>query len=201
MKHRRMRRQLGAAVVAAAMLSACSGGGHAAPKATVPVERTTTTTNPYAVPAVIDVAYVNKVLAALDHLSGDATRILLQQRQLSPDYVAHLRAFLSDEGVRALENINQAELAAGLKDYRQTPGDPHTTVVRSIRLARDCLYTETRRDLGAITTSPQRIYELYTALKPLPPERDSAHLNPTGWQVVLDEPVSSSHQGEDPCVA
>lgn len=70
-------------VVAALALaaSACSSSTGAArpPSATVGTETPrTTTTNPYAVLAVIDTAYVNRVLAGLDAAVGGVTRLVVR---------------------------------------------------------------------------------------------------------------------------
>ena len=90
-----------AAVAALALLAspACSRGGGergsagAGPTATVGTEPPrTTTTNPYAVPAVIDIAYVNRVLAGLDAVIGDVTRIVVRTRTIPPDAYDRLKA-------------------------------------------------------------------------------------------------------------
>ena len=69
---RRVRRVLRRVVALALLLTACSSG-HRVPTAQVR-PAPPTTADPYAVPAVIDIAYVNRVLAALDQVDGDATR-------------------------------------------------------------------------------------------------------------------------------
>lgn len=58
--------------------------------ATVPAP--TTTTNPYAVPAVIDAAYVTKVTAALDKVLGDAIRSMVAAGTITTDGYDRLRA-------------------------------------------------------------------------------------------------------------
>jgi len=68
------------AVAVLMTLAACKESGSASPPvngATVPTAApTTTTTNPYAVPQVIDAAYFNRVLAGLDAVEGDVVASL-----------------------------------------------------------------------------------------------------------------------------
>ena len=64
-------------LAAGVLVGACGGGGNdepLGPTATVP--QGTTTTNPYAVPPVIDEPYVNRVLAGLDQGVGDIVRLV-----------------------------------------------------------------------------------------------------------------------------
>lgn len=81
--------------ICALLLGACAGepAAPAVPSATVRTEpATTATTNPDAVPAVIDAPYVNRVLAWFDQAEGDIARSIMTSRSLAPDDVARLRA-------------------------------------------------------------------------------------------------------------
>ena len=77
-----------------AVLLACAAcGGNdkpLGPAATVP--QATTTTNPYAVPPVIDEAYVNHVLAGLDQAVGDITRLIVNDGRVSDEAADRLEA-------------------------------------------------------------------------------------------------------------
>lgn len=87
------------AAVCLAVLTSCTGEAPAdLPSATVPTApATTTTTNPYAVPDIIDIAYLNRVLAWFDQAEGDILRSTMSSRSLAPEDVARLRALhLSD---------------------------------------------------------------------------------------------------------
>src|SRR5438105_629499 len=88
----RTRRSLTALLVAmAAALGACKGSSEPlGPAATLPVG--TTTTSPYAIPAVIDEAYVNRVLAGLDHAVGDVTREVLSEGSVTSGVKSRLAA-------------------------------------------------------------------------------------------------------------
>lgn len=98
------RTALPAALAALALLAsaACSDGGGASKGsaganptlATEPPR--TTTTNPYAVPAVIDVAYVNRVLLGLDAAVGDIVRLIIQTRNIPPEALDRLSAVYAE---------------------------------------------------------------------------------------------------------
>src|SRR3954447_16713594 len=78
-------------------LAACSpssadrgAAGNSIPPATDPP--TTTTTNPYAIPTVIDAAYVNRVLAGLDAVNGEAVRLVVRSKTIPREAYDRLRA-------------------------------------------------------------------------------------------------------------
>jgi hypothetical protein len=66
------------------------------PRTNTTVAPPTTTTNPYAVPAVIDAAYVNRVLASFDALLGDVLRIVLRTNTIPPEAYDRLKAIYAD---------------------------------------------------------------------------------------------------------
>ena len=82
-----------AALALTAPVACSSGSDKAGPTATVATEPApTTTTDPYAVPATIDVAYVNKVLAGLDAAVGDVTLLVVRTRTLTQEAYDRLKA-------------------------------------------------------------------------------------------------------------
>ena len=85
-------------VVTTLVVAACSSGsGEAEQRTTVPTAPAlTTTTNPYAVPEVIDAAYVNRVLTGLDAAVGDVVRIVLAAGHVTPESLDRLEAL--DQG-------------------------------------------------------------------------------------------------------
>ena len=98
-----MRRRLlvlGGAVVLA--VAACSSGSHrSSPPTTVPVTSTSAVPvaggpNPDVVPPVITVAYVNAVFAALNHINGNAARLLVDDGQFTNNVRSILRAIYND---------------------------------------------------------------------------------------------------------
>ena len=80
-----------AAAVVAVGVAGCGGddsGAADGPTASVP----TVPPDPYAVPAVIDEAYVNRVLAALDQAVGDVVRMVVSTKSYPPDAIERLQA-------------------------------------------------------------------------------------------------------------
>ncbi len=84
-------------------VAACSGPSHrsttptsvpapptSAPSTSAP--STVSATDPYAVPRVITVAYVNSVLAALAHVSSEGARAFAASRQINASVKADLGA-------------------------------------------------------------------------------------------------------------
>ena len=75
----------------------------------------TTTANPYAVPAVIDATYVNRVLAGLDALKGDATREIIRAKTITTDAFDRLRAIYdSNEFLQLTIDGLEADVREGL---------------------------------------------------------------------------------------
>jgi len=100
--------------------AACSGGGGGAGSAanlatssvvaTSAVTVTTTTTpatiDPYAIPKVIDAAYVNRVLAALYAVDGDAVREVLASGQVEASAISkQSQIFSGDQLAIELRNL------------------------------------------------------------------------------------------------
>src|SRR5436305_12121423 len=78
----------------------------------------TTTTNPYAVPTVIDAAYVNRVLAGLDAINGDVTRQVVSTRTIPRDAYDRMRALYGDDHWLQLRiDSFQSDLRRNLAGY------------------------------------------------------------------------------------
>ena len=162
------------------MLSACGGGGHTTTGATVP--RATTTTDPYAVPATIDIPYLNRVFVALDHINGEATRLIVAARRITPEAAELLHAVYADDEFKVQAEGWNNSIDAGLTTFRSVPGD-RTTQVGHIRTVRPtCVALDATRDYNAIRSQPVAPSEALIAL-----ERHVAdQLNPTPWRIASD---------------
>ncbi len=91
--------------VALLVLAACGGDKEPlGPTATVP--QPTTTTDPYAVPAVIDEAYVNRVLAGLDQAVGDIVRLVVSTRDIPPEVIDRLKAMYVGDALQLKSTIS-----------------------------------------------------------------------------------------------
>lgn len=181
-----------AMMVVLTVAAACSDGEAqvGVPSATVGTEApTTTTTNPYAVPAVIDAAYVNRVLGGLDQIAGNITREVFRSRSISDQVVQQLRAIYStDPNVQLEIDLFQELARSGFASLRDPPGNQVTKVEELITAESRCIFARVSRDLSAVskeTTGPSpRRY--WVALVPLDPARDVNGLNGTSWAYRYD---------------
>lgn len=191
-----------AGLAAATVLASCSrGADKGAVGATVPTTaRVTTTTDPYAVPPVIDIAYVNRVLAALDAAVGDVTRLVIRDRSVSPEAKDRLSALYLGEYLQLTLDSYDQELQGGLQGARPNPGNRKTTVSRLISATPGCIFVEASRDFSAVSTNVDpALSRLWVGLKPVSAEQ--AGLNPTHWSYVVDGFSQGRTQPENPCVA
>jgi hypothetical protein len=184
-----------------ALVSACSSPSHAAdpPSPSAPAS-TTAPADPYAVPRVITVAYVNSVLKALFSVYGNATRSLVAAHALTPSVEADLRAmYLSpfyEDQIRAAE----ISLQGAISNVRTPPGNPDVTVERLLATSSTCIFIQTKTDLAAVLkeSTPSAASEYYElALKP--PSIDPRDLNPTPWAIGFNVAYQTPTRATDPC--
>lgn len=195
-----------AASLVLAALPACSSppADTARPSATVRTEPvTTTTTNPYAVPAVIDVAYVNRVLAGLDAAVGDAVRMVTKAKGIPPEAYDRLKAVYADPDrlQRAIDGL-QRDVRNHFIDYRLPPGNAVTVTTQLITSRQTCIFAQVSRDYSTVGTNPLPNLDVqWIGLKPINYDRDPGHLNPTQWTFVYDGFQSDRSQPPNPCVS
>lgn len=190
-------------LLVAVLMAACNGGdGPTVDTLPPPVETTSTTVVDYAVPAVIDAAYVEKVMAALDRVYGDAIRTLAVERQITEPFLSRLAAIYGDKQFDLAQRAWVRDVADGLDDLQSPPGDPATVVQRAVRLDADCIVAAVERTFRAVrdpvTSTPQK----YVALVPRPEGRDPRSFNPTPWMMSYDGFVAEPAGAEpaSPCV-
>jgi hypothetical protein len=120
--------------------------------ATVPTAApTTTTTDPYAVPAVIDIAYVNRVLAGLDAIQGDVLRAVKASGAISPDTIERVRAFHTNlQAAELLINLYQFEMARAFSNHHSLPGNAVSKVDVILTVRVSCIYAQVDRDTSAL---------------------------------------------------
>jgi hypothetical protein len=157
--------------------------------ATVPTAApTTTTTDPYAVPAVIDIAYVNRVLAGLDAVMGDVIRLIVSTRIIPREAADRVRAVYATDHLLnlTLDGFSQ-DVAAGLEDYRREPGNRVTKVSQVIEASPSCIFASVTTDYSAISAHGGSSSSLsWVALVPRNPSRDPFSFNETGWMLRYD---------------
>jgi len=164
---------------------------------------TTTTTNPYAVPAVIDAAYVNRVLAGLDAVVGDAVRIVVATRNLPPEALDRLRAvYAEDERLQREIDGAQRDLRNGFANIRPNPGNKLTKVTELITATPACIFGRVRRDYSLVSTNTlPGLEDQWVGLKPIDPSRDRNRYNPTPWVFVYDGFPKDRSRPPDPCAS
>lgn len=162
----------------------------------------TTTTNPYAVPAVIDEAYVNRVLAGLDQVMGDANRALILARTITAEVYDRLRAIYGNNNLLQLVvDAIEDEARSGFVGYKAEPGNRLTTVTRLITSNPTCVFASVQRDYSAMSPAPSRPESQWIALKPLEPPRDPHGYNQTSWAIIYDGFSRDRSQPINPCSA
>lgn len=164
---------------------------------------TTTTTNPYAVPAVIDVAYVNRVLAGLDAQLGEALRQVVRSRTIPRETYDRLRAMYATDGSLQLAiDLFQSAIRRDFAGYTGTPGNQITTVSELLTSKQGCIFARVKRDYsaigpGATATSDKN----WVALNRLTATRDPAGYNLVGWALLYEGFGPDRTQPPDPCVS
>lgn len=211
-------------VAAVGMLAtACGGGGDegAGPTATVggsgtvvdgsgatstsapEPDSTTTTTfagDPYAVPEVIDVAYVNRVLAGLDQAVGDIVREVVAAKSLLQPVMERLVAVYQGEHLQLTLDLLQEDQRTAFAGYQEPPGNRRTTVHELLSATSRCIFAEARRDYSAVATKPPGSpSQLWIRLEPLPPGRGPAGVNATNWILTYDGFQPGRLPPEKPC--
>lgn len=186
-------------LVAALLLGACNGGdGDDDDTLPPPVS----TTVDYSVPEVIDVAYVEKVMEALDHVYGDAIRILAREREITKDFLEHLAAIYTPSEFELVQDVWVKDVASGLEGLLPTPGDPVTTVVRMVRADSDCIVSAVTRSFAATreqTDPPSQ--QRFIALIPKPDTQPNDSLNPTPLVLSFDGYKADGSEPTTPCAS
>lgn len=185
-------------LLAVALLGGCSGGRD---DDTLPPPASTSTSVAYSVPEVIDVAYVEKVMAALDHVYGDAIRILARERTITEDFLDRLAAIYTPSEFALVQDVWVKDVALGLQGLRTDPGDPTTQVDELLRSDKDCIVGKVTRSFVAtrerVEPSP---HQRFIGLIPKP-EKPSGDLNPTPWVLSFDGFKTDGNEPSTPCAA
>jgi hypothetical protein len=163
-------------------LAACSSGGGTRSGAGATVPGSTSTTDPYAVPATIDIPYLNRVFVALEKINGDATRLIVANRRITPEAAKLLASILTDEEFKIQADIWNDEINRGLSGFKEQPGDRRTTVIEILGVRGDCVSTRVKTDFTAIQKTPKPPSEGKVSLASRPP----SEINKTPWAVSED---------------
>jgi hypothetical protein len=189
---------VGVVVAASLAVGACAQKEEPlGPTATVP--QATTTTDPYAIPSVIDEAYVNRVLAGLDHALGEVTRIVVSERAVSDATVNRLRRLYIGEYFNLIVASYEADMQNGFSTYSDNPGDRQTIVTDLLSATSSCVFAEVARDYSAASSRPSAPTTEWVAI------RHSTDINivdnPVRWTFLYDGYDMNHSQPSNPCVA
>lgn len=188
----------------ALVFAACPDRGSRATDDTLPPPPTVTTTTvpSYDVPAVIDVAYVERVMKALDHVYGDGVRHLARTRVVDEEFLSHLVAI---HNPRILELVQDLWVKIQAKDFAglaAEPGDPVTRIDKLLRTDRECILMEGDRNFTPLyTTDDPTNHHRFVALTPLRSDRNPGARNPTLWTINFSGTAVDGSLPEDACNA
>lgn len=187
----------------AVVIAACSSGDdQAGPTASLGTAPPTTAADPYAIPEVIDVAYVNRVLEGLDSAVGEVTRMVVKARTIPPEAVERLKALYTGEFLQLSVDRYQDDMRDGFSTYKPDPGDPTTEVAELINASPTCVFARVSRDYSAVTSrSNPALSTLWVSLSPRDPNSDPNGYNPTPWAFAYDGFQEGRTQPSDPCAA
>ena len=173
----------------AVALAGCSSDGDPAPATATlgTAPPVTPATDPYAVPPVIDAAYVNRVLEALDAANGDVLRMVVESKTIPREALDRLDALYLGEFLQIQRDLLAADLQSGFANLRSDPANQTTTVTELVTADPDCIFAQVRRDYSPVVlrTNPS-LDTQWVMLRPLDPSRDPNNYNPTPWIYTYD---------------
>ena len=166
-----------------------SGGGAATttpvPEPTVTTtlpQPTTTSPSSFAVPAVIDLAYVQRVLETIYHLDGEAARHVYAKKLPDAELNERLEAIFGGPALASAKQVLGEHAAEGFVRFANPPGDAKVRAKEVIQVTATCMVIRADLEFGPqfkeeIPPQQQSIIQLRRA--------DVLPLNPTGWGVVF----------------
>ncbi len=155
---------------------------------------TTTTIDPFAVPAVIDVAYVNRVLAGLDALTGEAFRLYMRDRRITAEISARLKAAYGSGELYELK-ASAFELDKETRIIAE-PGNPISATTRLVTGRPGCIYAKVSRDYRPAGGS---VTDLWVGLRQPALRQDPSRYNPTSWMYVIEGVRPDRSEPPNPC--
>ena len=173
--------------------------------ATVPTEApastgvTTTTTEAAAFavpddPARMDVAYANRVMAALKRVQGDLLRKIVATRLFEIEDLLPIRAVFADDSVEAQAKGYADLVGTPDSDWEHPPGDNVVSVARVVTGTRNCLVLEATVDVGPTVAADPPPRHTFILLRPKDAATDPEGLNPTPWALA-----GEFDEGPPPC--
>lgn len=190
------------------LAGACSGDDDPGPATTAPSapsasssppssDATSTsaapTTDPFAIPEVIDAAYVNRVLEALYRIDGEVTREVLASGDVQPNVIEKISDIYRDPQLTRELQALPALLEGDRSRFRNPPGDRQVFVTSVVEVASDCIVALVESDFSAVVAIPPpkdpNVVGVVT-LAPASTRADGGGSNPTPWSIVSAELIS-----------
>lgn len=171
------------AVVSLVVASACSSSSRDVhPIGTAPGP------NPDVIPAIITPAYVDAVFKVLNHIYGNAARLIAGERQLTSPAKAELRSIFADPLYKQQLNAAQQSIDQGvIENVNPAGGDAQTKVVRLIAASSRCIFVQTSTDLATLLKNPTpKPASEYYELSPKQPRDDPTKINATPWAISFN---------------
>jgi hypothetical protein len=202
-----MRRTVLAVSAAVALLAGACGSStpHASDPtvATAPLSTTTSSTPPVStttvlastttlpdtaiVPSRITVAYVDAVLAKLNHIYGDAVRSTVAARRLTPAAIDDIDAIYSGKLATEERGIFRSAVTGGLKDLQRHPGDRRTKVVRVVFRSDTCVFATVKTSYTSVALHQVKAPAVeYLGIGRKTVAQTSTDINPTPWVFFFD---------------
>jgi len=155
------------------------------------------------VPAVIDAAYVNRVLAGLDAANGDIYRTVISTRSITPELVDRIKALTATNAQFDLAlKVLQQEARDGFAAFLPNPGNDRTSVSELITADSLCIFAKVDRDSTAVVRTTALNFPQWVALRRLDPPRLNLAYNPTGWGFIYNGVESTLQRpSKNPCTA
>jgi hypothetical protein len=184
-----MRSMRSVLVLLAVVFGACSGGSSPA-----------TAPPPAAGEGGEQAATIDRILAGLDGVMGDAQRMLVRDRRITPEVTDRLRAiYVGPELLNQIDAL-RTDVGNGLVGLKDPPGNRVTTVSRLITVSPICIFVEVKRDYSPLTSGVGRPpASLYVVLVTKEEADDPRQLNPTPWAMLYDGVQVDGSQPEDIC--
>lgn len=190
-------------LLVALVAGACTADRVASPDPTVPTAPSTTTIavattapDPFAVPATIDAAYVDRVLVELNKVYGDVGRKIRATGRYERSDLDPLGAIfnqpLLELQVKQFATIPEMDAAL----FKNPPGDRRMTVEELITSRPDCIFAKVLFDVSAVVTNPPPAEPVYLTLRPTQPGANPKGINTTPWSMS-----GESDARQDQCVA
>lgn len=146
------------------------------------VQPTTTSATSFEMPAVIDLAYVQRVLETIYHLEGEATRHVYAKKVPDAEMNERLEAILGGPRLAEAKQVLGRNAAEGFVRFANPPGDAEVRAVEIIQATASCMVVRADLEYGPHykepgPPQPQAIIQLGRA--------KVGPLNPTGWGVLF----------------